>query len=92
MNIRRKLLAPLLATAWLAACGNGLSGTYQGAFGSIKFESGKAYATLMGMTSQLDYSTDGDKIILKSPQGNLVLTRNKDGSINSPWGRMTRQD
>jgi hypothetical protein len=92
MNIRSKLLAPILATLLLAACGGGISGTYQGGFGSIKFESGKAYATLMGVTSQLVYSTDGDKIILKSPKGNLVLTRNKDGSINSPWGTMTKKD
>lgn len=92
MNIRIRLLAPLLATLLLAACGGGVSGTYEGGFGSIKFESGKAYATLMGVTSQLDYSTEGDKIVLKSPQGNLVLTRNKDGSIDTPWGTMKKTD
>jgi hypothetical protein len=93
MNIRTRFLAPLLATLLLAACGGGMSGTYQGEAGSIKFESGKAYATLgPASTLELKYSTDGDKILLKSPQGNLVLTRNADGSIDTPWGRMKKTD
>jgi hypothetical protein len=92
MNIRTRFLAPLLATLLLAACGGGMSGTYQGGVGSIKFESGKAYATLVGSTLELEYSTDGDKILLKSPQGNLVLTRNADGSIDTPWGTMKKKD
>ncbi len=92
MNIRTRLLAPLLGTLLLAACGGGVHGTYEGGFGSIKFESGKAYATLMGITRELDYSTNGDKIVLKSSEGNLVLTRNKDGSLDTPWGRMKKTD
>ncbi|TAN05226.1 MAG: hypothetical protein EPN38_11380 [Rhodanobacteraceae bacterium] len=90
MNLRIRWLAPLLATLLLVACSGGVSGTYEGGFGSIKFESGKAYATLMGITRQLDYSTDRDKVVLKSPEGNLVLTRNKDGSLDTPWGTMKK--
>jgi hypothetical protein len=93
MNLHRKLLAPLLATLLLAACGGRMSGTYEGGMGSIKFQSGKAYATLgPGITMELKYSTDGDKILLHSQQGNLVLTRNADGSIDTPWGTMKKTD
>jgi hypothetical protein len=91
MNIRTRLLAPLLATLLLAACSGGMSGTYEGEVGSIKFESGKAYATLMGATMEMKYSTDGDKILLHSPQGDLVLTRHADGSIDTPWGTMKKK-
>lgn len=93
MKLHRKLLAPLLATLLLAACSGGMSGTYENAMGSIKFESGKAYATLgLAGTMELKYSTDGDKILLHSPQGNLVLTRKADGSIDTPWGTMKKTD
>jgi hypothetical protein len=92
MNIRTRLLAPLLATLLLAACSGGISGTWKGGMGSIKFESGKAYATLLGSTREMKYSTDGDKIVLHSSEGNLVLTRNADGSINTPWGTMKKTD
>jgi hypothetical protein len=40
----------------------------------------------------MKYSTDGDKIVLHSPEGNLVLTRNADGSIDTPWGTMKKTD
>lgn len=42
----------------------------------------------MANTIEMPYSTGGDKILLKLPQGNLVLTRNKDGSLTTPWGTM----
>jgi hypothetical protein len=92
MNIRTRLLAPLLATLLLAACGGGVSGTWEGGMGSIKFESGKAGASLLGMTREMKYSSDGDKIVLHSSEGDLVLTRNDDGSISTPWGRMKKAD
>lgn len=90
MKLHRKLLAPLLATLLLAACSGGMSGTWAGGMGSIKFESGKAYATLLGSTREMKYSIDGDKIVLHSSEGNLVLTRNADGSIDTPWGTMKK--
>lgn len=91
MHTKRKLTSMLLATLSLAACGSGISGTYAGGMGSIKFESGNAYATLMGSTTEMPYSTDGDKVLLQSPQANLVLTRNKDGSLITPWETMKPQ-
>ncbi|MGH8182874.1 MAG: hypothetical protein ACREPH_04355 [Rhodanobacteraceae bacterium] len=92
MNIQGKLASMLLASLLLAACGSGISGTYEGGMGSIKFESGKADVTLMGMTRETKYSTNGSKVVLQSPEGNLVLTRNKDGSLDTPWGTMKKTD
>jgi len=91
MNMHARLLAPLLATLLLIACSDGMGGTYEGSLGTIKFESGKAYTTLMTMTLEMDYSIDGNKIVLHSPQGDLVLTRNADGSIDTPWGQMKKK-
>lgn len=89
MNTRMKICV-VLATAVLAACGGGLSGTYEGGFGSLTFASGKVDAKLMGNTIEMPYTTDGDKIVLQSPQGNLVLTRKPDGSLDTPWGTMKK--
>jgi hypothetical protein len=89
MNIRIKFLAPLAIALLLAACSGGISGTYVDSQGNpaMKFSSGKAYLDLgPAGTHEMDYSVDGDKIVLHSPQGNLVLTREPDGSLDTPWG------
>lgn len=91
MNISRKILTVLI-TVLLAACGGGLSGTYEGEAGSLTFDGGKADIKTAFSTVEMDYSVDGDKILLKSPQGSLVLTRNTDGSIDTPWGPMKKKD
>lgn len=91
MKTHGKTLSILLVTLLLAACGGGMSGTYEGGMGSISFASGKADASLMGNTIEMNYTTDGDKIVLESPQGNLVLTRNPDGSLDTPWGTMKKK-
>lgn len=93
MNIRTRLLAPVLATLLLAACGGGMSGTYEGEMGmvTLTFHGNKVDATVLHGTQQLTYSTDGDKVLLHSPQGNLVITRNKDGSLNTPWGTLKKK-
>lgn len=87
----RKILFPLFAVLLLSACSGGVSGTYEGGMGSLAFASNKVDATLMGNTVEMDYTTDGDKIVLHSPQGNLVLKRNPDGSLDTPWGTMKKK-
>jgi len=91
MGIHARHCAAVLVALLLAACGSSISGTYAGDMGTIKFESGKAYATLLNATRELNYSTDGNKVVLQSPEGNLVLTRNADGSLDTPWGKMKKQ-
>lgn len=91
MNTQTKILT-VICTVLLAACGGGLSGSYEGEAGSLTFDGGKADIKTAFSTVETDYSVDGDKILLKSPQGSLVLTRNADGSITTPWGPMKKKD
>ncbi|MGA7966690.1 MAG: hypothetical protein WCB49_12560 [Gammaproteobacteria bacterium] len=94
LKLTRKLSfgALLLSATLLAGCGGGINGTYKTSDGnmSIKFDSGKAYLTLPSGTIQTGYEVDGDKVILRSPQGNLVLNREKNGSLDGPMGTMTK--
>lgn len=82
-----------LSAALIAGCGGkSLSGTYTDSTGmlSLKFESSQVYVRTPGGMIQAPYKVEGDKIIIESPQGNLVITRNKDGSLEGPLGTMTR--
>jgi hypothetical protein len=84
MNACGKVLSVLTSTLFLAACGSSISGTYADKTGgaSIKFKSGKAYLGSSFGTTEHGYKVDDDKIIIKSPSGDMVLTRNKDGSLS----------
>jgi hypothetical protein len=98
MNIRIRLLGPLLAVLALAACSGGMSGTYaeNDSALKVKFESsGKAYVTGLGSmeTKEATYKVDGDKIIVDGPGGHLQLTRNKDGTLHVQYGgTLTKTD
>ena len=83
--------AMLLATA---ACHSSMSGKYADRNGimSVEFKSGKAYLETPGGTVQVDYSVDGDNVILKTPQGNLVLAKHSDGTLDGPTGTLTKTD
>ena len=77
-------------------CGSKLEGTYINATGqvAIEFKSGRAYLTMGVVTSPADYEVKGDKIIIKENKDDkepIVLTRNGDGSIETPFGRMTKK-
>lgn len=91
MNLHRKLLAPLLATVLLAACGgSGLDGTYSDPTGvaSYTFEpGGKVEVSVMGATTEMHYEVDGQKVKI-GPEGGpaQVMTILKDGSISGPMG------
>ncbi len=96
MNIKSKLASALLATLLLAACGGGMSGTYKGAIGSLTFDGSKAHLDAGMTTMTMDYSVDGDTILLHEPkvggvEASIKLTRNADGSLTTPWGRMKPQ-
>lgn len=69
----------------LLICGcNKMSGKYSDSSGMlvVEFKSSKAYVTTAGVTTEMDYDVDGDKVTLHNPQGNLVLTKNSDGSLS----------
>jgi hypothetical protein len=85
--------AVLLSAALLAGCGGGgMSGTYSDSNGvlSFTFHSGKVDVNTPGGTVEAPYSVDGDRIVIKSPQGNIVIHRNKDGTLDGPLGPMSK--
>jgi hypothetical protein len=76
-------------TAVLMGCDQGMSGKYGNQFSdmqgmTVEFKtSSKAYVTMPGgSTMEFQYEVDGDKIVLRNQAGNMVLTRNKDGTLS----------
>jgi len=88
------LLAVVLGLSLVAGCGNKINGKYQDQTGMyvVVFNGGKADITIMGVTQEVNYDQDGDKIVLHSPQGDFVLTRQSDGTLTGgPEGTLTKQ-
>lgn len=89
-----KLLLTMLATFLIAACSKGIEGTYtaelaQGGMFTLKqtyvFDGdGKVIVSYMGTNQELDYTVDGDKIRIESPNGTVILMRQEDGSLAGP--------
>jgi len=79
----------------LTACGSGLNGTYTDASGMVSYTfrpGGKVTMTAMGVETETDYTVEGRKVKIGSPQGALVMTILDDGSIQGPMGMvLTKQ-
>ena len=99
MDTRLVRVAALTAIALmglaLASCSKSIDGKYVGEGGGVTIEvkGGKAIVTLAGESKSLDYSMDGDKITIQSPDKGdtpLVLTRMADGSLQGPMGTLKR--
>ena len=82
----------------LASCGGGssnLDGVYHGITGgpiSITIKSGKATVQVGNESKTLDYKVEGNKLTIVDPkEGNLLLTINDDGTLNSELGVMTKK-
>ena len=92
----RILMAGLIGTLCLALTGcpgDTLDGTYHTAGGgmALDFKGGKVAVTIVGQSETYDYKVDGDKIVIINPkEGNLELTRNSDGSLNSGMGTFAK--
>jgi hypothetical protein len=74
------LPALLLALA-CCACAPSLAGTWASETGNGSLElrpDGKAYMTTFGGTVACTYEIDGDRVLLKGPNGTQVLTRSGD--------------
>lgn len=71
-----------------AGCGGGLSGTYADEAGVTRYEfrpDGSAQIDVLGTTVIAEYTLDGDRVLVTSPQGTVVLTRNED-RLYGPMG------
>jgi hypothetical protein len=73
----------------IAGCSrdNSLEGAYHGGAMVLDFKGDKVTFTAMGESRTFDYKVEGDTVTIVNPaEGNLVLTRNSDGSLNSAIG------
>ncbi len=58
---------------------------------ALDFKGSKVTMTIAGQSQTYDYKVDGDKVtIINSKEGNLELTRNSDGSLNSGMGTFAK--
>jgi hypothetical protein len=80
-----------------AACGsNKLEGLYVNSNGqnTVEFREGKAFVTMVGMASEgIPYEVKGNTITVHAGgmAGDLVLTRNSDGTLQGPFGVMRKK-
>jgi len=101
-SVRISLLAAIMLSASIAAVGisgcggHKLDGTYSNPNGMmmIEFKDGKATLTMGPMSSPpAPYEINGDKVTIHAgqPVGDAVLTINKDGSLQSDMGQLTKK-
>lgn len=91
---RLRLAAILVFALLLAACGDGMTGRFEGGVTGeqvLTFHgNGKATQEAAGMEQQLEYEVDGDKIRLRNPDQpgtTVVLTRKDDDTLTGgPMG------
>ena len=87
----------LSATLALSACGsNKLDGLYVNSNGqnTVEFRDGKTFVTMVGMASDgIPYEVKGNTITVHAGgmAGDLVLTRNSDGTLQGPFGVMRKK-
>jgi hypothetical protein len=85
----RRLMIALLVALPLAACDRGLSGTWQDAEGeaSYRFEpDGTASISILGANVAAEYMVDGDRVLVSSSQGTVVL-KMQQGRLYGPMDR-----
>ena len=73
------LLAAVLLSITLVACGTTLQGTYRSANGmmSVEFKSGKVYVEVPMGTVECAYELDGDEVVVKDkPKSRQLALRN----------------
>jgi len=59
---------------------------------TITIKSGKATVQVGNESKTLDYKVEGNKLTIVDPkEGNLLLTINDDGTLNSELGVMTKK-
>jgi ABC-type uncharacterized transport system auxiliary subunit len=84
----RTCLTLLLIAALLAGCGDEVSGTYADEAGVTRYAfagDGAVTIHVLGAEVDAEYSLDGDKILVSSAQGTVVLMR-RDDRLYGPMG------
>jgi len=85
-----------MATTACSTDGGKLEGLYVNSNGqnSVEFRDGKAFITMVGMASDgTPYDVKGTTITIRvgGIAGDLVLTRNSDGTLEGPLGIMRKK-
>ena len=84
----RYCLTLLVMSAALVGCGNRVSGTYADDAGVTRYTfAGNGAVTIQVLGAEVDaeYSLDGDKVLVSSAQGTVVLMR-RDDRLYGPMG------
>ena len=91
-------VAGLVISLALAGCGGGardLDGVYHGIAGSpitITIKGNKATVLVANESKTLDYKVEGNKLTILNPaEGDILLTINDDGTLNSELGVMSKK-
>ena len=72
----------------LVACSDSLSGTWADEGGVTRYafsRNGNVTISVLGSDVQAEYHVDGNKVLVSSAQGTVVLTR-RDGHLFGPMG------
>jgi hypothetical protein len=89
------VLGLALAIAAAGCGGDQLQGTYHQTSGamSLDFKGDKVTFNMLGESKTLDYKVDGNSITITDPvEGNMVFTRNSDGTLNSGLGTFAKAE
>lgn len=91
----KRVTAVLGMTVLLGACGNGLSGEFQDEMGITRYEftnDGRVYMSVMGIEAAGEYELDGKRVVVKGPNGTVVLNREGEDLVGPMGLKLTRQD
>jgi hypothetical protein len=87
--MRLKAMWPWLVCAIaLGACGSDLAGTYTDDASVTQYtfeDDGDVKISVLGTDVDAEYRLDGNKVLVSSAQGTVVLTR-RDGRLYGPMG------
>lgn len=78
----------IACAALVAGCGRDLSGTYADDAGVTRYvfeRNGDVRISVLGAEIDAEYHVDGNKVLVSSPQGTVVLTRRED-RLYGPMG------
>ena len=88
MKVIRRSVTILALLAFAAACGDDVSGTYadEGSVTAYQFHGdGRVTISVLGTTVPAEYSQQGDRVLVTSAQGTVVL-REQDDRLYGPMG------
>ena len=78
----------------LSACGSKLSGEYADKTGTVSYTFGsgdKVFMSALGIETEGKYEIDGNKVKVENSGQNIIFTILEDGSINTPFGKLSKK-